>query len=154
APLRWKYYKVFRRGTTMTRRGALTLLLAVCAAGTVVFFPGCSSAPDPWAGMGGPPRVVVTIAPLYSLVKAVGGDRAAVKCLCTTTGPHHFQADARDAYLFKKADVFFAVGLQLDDNFADQLHAMARRPDLRYIKLGGRLPPDRLLAMSVEHVGA
>lgn len=135
----------------MTRRQALSLLLAASAAAGLTLSAGCSRHADPW-----PPeakvRAVVTFAPLYSLVKAVGGDRVAVKSLCTTTGPHHFQADAKDAILFKKADVFFAVGLGLDDNFADQLHAMSRRNDLPYVKLGTKLPRDRLLESKHEHV--
>lgn len=132
----------------MTRRGAMALLAALPAA--LLFSPGCSRVPDPW-----PPaqvRAIVTIAPLYSLVKAVGGDRVAVRSLCTTTGPHHFQADAKDVILFKKADVFFAIGLGLDENFADQLHAMSRRSDLPYIKLGTALPRERLLESKHEHV--
>jgi zinc transport system substrate-binding protein len=138
----------------MTRRGALTLAAMCGGVGLLMLVPGCSSTGDPWAGQTGQVRAVVTIAPLYSLVKAVGGDRVAVKCLCTTTGPHHFQADTRDVSMFKTAHLFFAVGLSLDDTFADQLHAMSRRRDLPFVKLGGRLPISQLLETEHEHVHA
>jgi ABC-type Zn uptake system ZnuABC Zn-binding protein ZnuA len=138
----------------MTRRGAVALAAMCGGVGLLLLVPGCSSSNDPWAGQTGQVRAVVTIAPLYSLVKAVGGDRVAVKCLCTTTGPHHFQADTRDVAMFKKAHLFFAVGLSLDDTFADQLHAMSRRRDLPFVKLGGRLPISQLLEMQHEHVHA
>jgi zinc transport system substrate-binding protein len=138
----------------MTRRGILALAAGLGVAGLLALSPGCSSGKGPWEGQPGDVRVVVTIAPLYSLVKAVGGDRVAVKCLCTTTGPHHFNADTRDVVMFRQAHLFVAVGLQLDDNFADQLHALARRRDLPYVKLGVKLPAGALLTSTGEHVHA
>jgi zinc transport system substrate-binding protein len=96
-------------------------------------------APSPWEGETGSPRVVVTIAPLDSFVKAVGGNDVAVRCLCTTTGPHHYQNDSTDARLLPQADVFFAVGLTLDDHFADRMHQDSGNPRLRYVKLGDQL---------------
>src|SRR4051812_16984069 len=86
--------------------------------GFLFLVSGCSKPDDPWGK--GSPRVVVTIAPLASFVHAVAGDRGEVKCLCTTTGPHDYRADFRDARVMKNADVVFAIGLQLDDtNCAD-----------------------------------
>jgi ABC-type Zn uptake system ZnuABC Zn-binding protein ZnuA len=112
---------------------------------------GCGQAVDPWKDVAGSPRVVVTIAPLYSLVRGVAGDRAAIQCLCTTTGPHHYHLDTRDARILAKADLFLAVGLRLDDNFADGMRSVARRPDLPYVKLGTKLPESSLLEMKHEH---
>lgn len=111
---------------------------------------GCATAVDPWRDETGSPRVVVTIAPLASLVRGVAGDRPAVKCLCTTTGPHHYQLDTRDARVLEKADLFFAVGLRLDQ-FADGMRAQANRPDLPFIKLGALLPQSSLLELKHEH---
>jgi len=140
----------------MKRRGALLLAAAgLAGVGLLTLSPGCSSGKGPWEGQPGSVRVVVTIPPLYSLVKAVGGDRVAVKCLCTTTGPHHFNADTRDVAMFRQANLFLAVGLQLDDVFADQLHALARRRDLPFVKLGTRLPASPgLIGSTGEHVHA
>src|SRR5262245_35867642 len=88
---------------------------------------GCSKAPDPWADEPGSPRVVVSVPPLYSFVRAVAGDRAAIKCLCTSKGPHDYQTDYRDSRLMDSADVVFEVGLQLDEHFTEALHRMANR---------------------------
>jgi zinc transport system substrate-binding protein len=97
---------------------------------------GCSVGRSPWEETPGSPRVVVTIAPLYSFVKAVGGDRVAVRCLCTTTGPHHYEADASDVRMVASANVLFAVGLGLDETFADKLYKQCGNPKLRYLELG------------------
>jgi ABC-type Zn uptake system ZnuABC Zn-binding protein ZnuA len=85
------------------------------------------------------------MAPLYSFVKAVGGDGVAVKCLCVTTGPHHYQAESQDHRLLRKADLFFAVGLELDNSFADRLAKGSGNSALRYVQFGKRLPADLLL---------
>jgi ABC-type Zn uptake system ZnuABC Zn-binding protein ZnuA len=136
-------------GRTAATIGGLAVLAGVVALG----FSGCSNAVDPWKDAAGPPRVVVTIAPLYSFVKAVGGDRVGVKCLCLDKGPHHFTYDVRDAQLLQGADLFLAVGLTLDDHFADKLAAQAANPRLRYVRLG-KLLPDKLLiklAKPIDH---
>jgi ABC-type Zn uptake system ZnuABC Zn-binding protein ZnuA len=133
----------------MNRRSGLILGLAAGIAATWGMI-GCSQAVDPWAEEEGHKRIVVTIAPLHSFVRAVAGDRVAVKCLCTTTGPHHYQIDTHDARVLKKADLLLAVGLQLD-NFADVLRAQAGAVNLRYIKLGQRLPTRSLLEFKHGH---
>ena len=68
---------------------------------------GCSSMEDPWKGVQGSPKVLVTFPPLFSMVKQVAGGGAAVQCLCTTTGPHHYNYNARDA-IFEKRRVMVA----------------------------------------------
>ena len=108
---------------------------------------GCGVATDPWEGDEGKARVVVTIAPLESFVRAVGGDRVAVRCLCTTTGPHHYSPHTGDSRLLGKAELFLGVGLTLDESFADPMHRSARKPTLTYIKLGDKLPESSLLKM-------
>lgn len=78
--------------------------------------PGCSKADDPWKDVpGGPTKVLVTIPPLYCFAKNVGGDDAAVLCLLGSHGPHDYEPKAGDALKAKKADVFFAIGLGLDE---------------------------------------
>jgi ABC-type Zn uptake system ZnuABC Zn-binding protein ZnuA len=119
-------------------------LLPGLALGLVVAVVSCSSQPDPWKDVAGSPRIVVTTAPLYSFTRAVAGKRAAIQCLCTTTGPHHYETDHRDAVLLQSANLFLAVGLQLDDRFSDAMMRMSHRdrpPDrLPYVKLGEHLP--------------
>jgi zinc transport system substrate-binding protein len=139
----------------MTRRrwwrlGVVGGVLAVVA-GLWLWTPGCASAPDPWAGLPGEPRVVVTIPPLYSFVRAVAGKRAAIKCLCTTTGPHHYELDYRDARLLERGDLFFAIGLKLDNKFSDGLPGLAHRPGVPYVKMGDRLKDKGLVLKMRPH---
>lgn len=116
--------------------------------GGLLWMAGCSKAPDAWADEEGSPRVVVTIAPLYSFVRGVAGDRVALKCLCTSTGPHHYEVDSRDARMLAGADVFFSIGLQLEQmRFSDALHKLTRRKDLPHVKLGERLPAEMVHKM-------
>jgi ABC-type Zn uptake system ZnuABC Zn-binding protein ZnuA len=106
---------------------------------------GCHRARDVWAGQAGPPRVVVTIAPLYSFVKAVAGDRAGVICLCKDKGPHDYQYDTSDLQILQGADVFFSIGLTLDDKFANKLATRSSNSRLRHVRLGELLPHEELL---------
>lgn len=113
------------------------LVLASC-------FAGCSRSTSLWDNRGGPPRVVVTIPALDNFVRNVGGEHVAVVCLCTTQGPHHYQYSPPDAILLRDADLFFAIGLTLDDRFADAIHQESHNERLQYVKLGERLPKDLL----------
>src|SRR5262245_32959550 len=123
----------------MARRVACWLLL-LAGAGLGLWAVGCGTADDPWKDEPGPPRVVVTIPPLYSFVKGVGGDRVGVKCLCTTTGVHQYQMDVQVAQLLRQADCFLAVGLTLDEHFANKMAERGGNPKLRYARLGEHLP--------------
>jgi ABC-type Zn uptake system ZnuABC Zn-binding protein ZnuA len=129
-------------GRRSSRWRILWAVPAVMMAASLVWLMGCASAVDPWANVPGEPRIVVTIPPLYSFVRAVAGDGAAIQCLCTTTGPHHYETDTREARLLDRADLFFAIGLQLDDKFSNALTGLARRnnPHLTCVKLGDQLP--------------
>jgi zinc transport system substrate-binding protein len=120
-------------------------LLALVGSAALVWMAGCSRYKDPWEGDLASPKVVVTIPPLASFARAVLGKHGAVKCMCTTTGPHHYESDSRDARLLQKASIVFAVGLKLDDHFTDAVVALARRKDLPYVKLGDKLGPKLLL---------
>src|ERR1700712_2018138 len=95
------------------RRKIMGFLVAVIAA-SFAGLTGCSSPPDPWAKQPGPPRVVVSIPPLYSFVKQVGGDKVGVICLCTRTGPHEYQANANDSLALRQADLLLGIGLGLE----------------------------------------
>ncbi len=128
-------------------RLALGLMLVGLAAWYGV---GCGKATDPWENETGSPRIVVTIPPLVSVVRGVAGDRPAIKCLCLVHGPHDYNLGTRDVRLLNKADLFLAIGLSLDDNFADGMRVQARRPDLPYLKLGDKLPESSLLEF--QHV--
>jgi zinc transport system substrate-binding protein len=120
-----------------------------CAVG-VLALAGCSPMEDPWKDTN-PPRVVVTFPPLYSFTRGVAGKHGAVKVLCKEEGPHHYGLNYADTALLRRADLFFANGLELEVNFADQLQQQSNNPNLRYVKLGDRLPHDKLIAWEGEH---
>jgi ABC-type Zn uptake system ZnuABC Zn-binding protein ZnuA len=128
--------------------GGLVVLAAMMLAGAL---PGCSPSRNPWQGRGGATRVVVTIPALDSFVRNIGGDHVSVICLCTNRGPHHYEYNPQDAIVLREAELFFANGLTLDDNFADQMQVESHNPRLRYVKLGERLPEKMLLKNEEEH---
>ena len=104
-----------------------TALLPVAGLAALLGLSGCGRSADPWEGESGSPKVVVTIAPLYSFVKAVTGKDGAVRCICTATGPHHYETDTRDARLLQRADVLFSIGLDLDRSSSDSLITLAQK---------------------------
>lgn len=126
----------------MTRR--LFSLLAVLPVG-LALVPSCARHADVWEGLGGPPRVVVSFAPLYSFVKSVGGDHVGVICLTTTTGPHDYQPSPRETVSVRHADLLVASGLGLDEKYSDTLFRSSGNPRLDFIILGKALPPRLLL---------
>jgi zinc transport system substrate-binding protein len=131
-----------------SRSTALAFLVGVAAA--VVVLPGCSTQPDPWAGQPGPPRVVVSIAPLYSFVKQVGGDRVGVVCLCTQNGPHDYKPSSHDALILRKADLLFGVGLELDERFLSPLIETSGNSKLKFVELGEKIKDEQLLHLDKE----
>jgi len=129
------------------RRWLSVLVSLMVVAG---LFLGCSSHQDVWEGKGGPPRVVVTFPPLVSFVKGVAGDHAAIISLCTNTGPHGYEYNVKEIIGLRKADLFLANGLELDNSFADKLYLNVSRPKLPYVKIGEDLPKTLLLAAHDE----
>jgi len=130
----------------MRNRFRAGMLGLAAAAVVAVGFLGCTRSAPVWRGRGGPPRVVVTIPPLDNFVRNVGGEHVGVVCLCTIQGPHHYQYSIQDAILLRQADLFFAIGLSLDDRFADPIQIESHNPHLQYVKLGERLPKKLLRA--------
>jgi ABC-type Zn uptake system ZnuABC Zn-binding protein ZnuA len=137
---------------SFTRRVAIVALVMLLAA--VVLLPGCRKAEDPWGNVkGGPPRVLVSFAPLYCFAKAVAGDEVAVLSLTTTIGPHDHSADADDAIAAQKADLFLANGLTLDD-FVTKVANQAGNPKKDLVhKLGEAIPKSKLIRVAEEKDG-
>lgn len=137
----------------MEKRSRARVYLTVAAMAMVLIagFLGCTRSTSVWNNRGGPPRVVVTIPALDNFVRNVGGDHVAIVCLCTNQGPHHYQYNAEDAMALREADLFFAIGLTLDDKFADPIQIESHNAHLQYVKLGERLPKKLLLATREEH---
>ncbi|MHB1424375.1 MAG: metal ABC transporter substrate-binding protein [Gemmataceae bacterium] len=135
----------------MTKRRMAGACLVVAAVALASGLPSCTRSTPVWSTRGGPPRVVVTVPALYDFVRNVGGDRVGIICLCTAQGPHHYQYNAEDAILLRDADLFFAVGLTLDEKFADPIQAESHNPHLQYVKLGDRLSKKLLRANEESH---
>ncbi|HEX5366827.1 MAG TPA: metal ABC transporter substrate-binding protein [Acidimicrobiales bacterium] len=96
-------------------RGAAAALVAVLLAA------GCGS--DARAGDDGRLRVVTTVAPITSIVSAVGGDRVAIEGLVPEGADSHtFEPPPRAAEVLAGADVVFANGLHLEDSTRDLIH--------------------------------
>jgi zinc transport system substrate-binding protein len=110
---------------------------------------GCGPGADPWSGQPGPPRVVVSFAPLECFVRNVGGDNVGVLSICSTGSPHHFDPPVDEANKLTRADLVFANGLELDDDFMKRLADASRNPKFRgkdasgFIKLGDRMVEDK-----------
>lgn len=125
--------------------GVLTALVVMCI--------GCATAVDPWKDKPGL-RVVVSFPPLYSFVKAVGGDDVAVHCLLTKDGPHDYDFSPRDVLPLRKADLFLANGLNLDE-FAVSLRRSAGNPKLKMVEVAEKgIPKDQWRLVSKEEVEA
>lgn len=133
----------------MTKRQVAMSLGFVALLALLLGLAGCTSAPAVW-GDAKSPRVVVTIAPLASFVKNVGGEHVAIKCLCTEKGPHHYEGDVHDALYLREANDFFAIGLDLE-KFSDKMSTQSRNPKLRYVQLGKELPEKLKLEVHHEH---
>jgi zinc transport system substrate-binding protein len=119
--------------------------LVIAGLGCLIGFSGCARAPDPWEGLdgGNKKRVVVSFPPLYSFVKAVGGDHVAVICLCIT-GPHEYEPDVQKSLVLRKADVLFSNGLGLD-RFTEKVIDRSDNKNVKHVKLGETLPKEVLL---------
>jgi ABC-type Zn uptake system ZnuABC Zn-binding protein ZnuA len=122
-----------RLGLYLIPPGFLAVLLGVA---------GCLTADSPWPS-GKHPRVVVTIPALYSFVKNVAGEHGAIRCLCTTTGPHHYEYNVQNNLQLREADLFLAIGLGLDDKFSEKMYEHSQNPKLAkgrtYLRLGDTL---------------
>src|SRR5688572_25433125 len=126
------------RKTTVGVCGAGLLCAALFGLG------GCSAGGDPWAERPGP-KVLAFFPPLYSLAAAVAGDDAQVLSLLTTKGPHDYEPRPADARKLRRADLFLVNGLELDDPMVTKLADTCGNANLRVVKLGERVPKDRLL---------
>ena len=135
-------------------RGQLWLKLAgVMGIGAVLALGmlGCGTkTTGDWPDKPGP-KVVVSFAPLYCLAANVAGDDATVKNVMTTTGPHDFNPTADEVKLLAKADLFFVIGLGLDEDTAKKMKDGAKNGNLKVVELGEKLPADKLCEGKCEH---
>lgn len=131
--------------------------LIPCAALLLALAPGCGGKkpeetknPGNWPDKPGP-KVVVSFAPLYCFAAAVAGDDAVVRNVMTTTGPHDFAPTKDDMKLATGADLFFCVGLELDEDKAGAIKTGSGNEKLKIVQLGARVDPKKLLEGCCEH---
>jgi ABC-type Zn uptake system ZnuABC Zn-binding protein ZnuA len=81
----------------------------------------------------------------------VAGDDAVVKNVMTTTGPHDFNPTAHDVKMLTKAEIFFVLGLGLDEGKADFMKKGASNDKLKIVELGERIPKNMLCEGKCQH---
>jgi zinc transport system substrate-binding protein len=141
-----------RRSTKASLAG-----LGAVVAAAVVLPLSCGGGSKPWAGLGGPPRVVATFPPLDCFVQNVGGKHVGVLSLCTASGPHEFDPSTTDKQKLQEADLFVINGLGLEDRFASSMAEASGNAKLRganapgVVNLGKHLIEAKLVDKFGEH---
>lgn len=92
---------------------------AVCTAG-LIFVTGCGGSSKAASASGATLRVVTTVAPITSIVSAVGGDRVRIDGLVPEgVNSHTFDPPPSAAKVLSRADIVFVNGLKLEDPTED-----------------------------------
>lgn len=121
---------------------------------SLIGLAGCGHHPDPWKeANAGQKRILAVTPALYCFAKNVGGDKAAVLCLLAEKGPHDYQPTAQDAAKARKADLFLANGLELDD-FVAKVAAVSGNKSLVIFKVGEKLDSKKLIVPGHDHGAA
>jgi zinc transport system substrate-binding protein len=81
----------------------------------------------------------------------VAGDDAVVRNVMTSKGPHDFDPTEQDARIVTRADLFFTIGLGLDEEKAEKMRDGSGNKGLKIVELGERLPKDQLLKGHCNH---
>ena len=117
--------------------GPVAGALAVSAALAV---GGCSAPDTP--GRDGRLRVVTTVAPITSIVAAVGGDRVQLRGIVPEgTNSHTFEPAPKVAEVLSTADVIFVNGLKLEQP-TEELARNNKRSGAEIVELGTRVLPE------------
>lgn len=134
----------------MTRRVLPAFLLASAALFTLTW-AGCSPHRDPWHDAPtGQKRVLCVTPALHCFTQNVGGDKAYSLCLLTKKGPHDYEPTGDDALKARKADLFLANGLELD-NFVAKVAVTSGNKSLKIVKVAEELPHEDLRHPDHDH---
>jgi ABC-type Zn uptake system ZnuABC Zn-binding protein ZnuA len=98
----------------VNRRTTIIAIPLAAALTSLLFFQGCSSAPQVWPDKPGK-RILTTFAPLYCFAKTIAGDDANVMCLLPATDPHGAEWSPQDVLKVRGADLVVANGFGIDD---------------------------------------
>ena len=137
------------RGRLRVKAAAVAVVAAVLPLALI----GCGPRPnvaEDWPDKPGP-KVAVSFAPLYCFAANVAGDDATVRNIMSGTGPHDFNPTEQEARRVAKADLFFVVGLGLDEGKAEQMKKGSGNANLKVIELGERLPKGMLCEGTCTH---
>jgi zinc transport system substrate-binding protein len=99
---------------------------------------------SPWGGTT-KLKALTSIVPVYCLTAQVAGDDAEVLCLMTAHGPHDFTPTSEDVKMLSEADLFFVIGLKLEESYTEGMIKSSDNRRLKQIRLGNSLPNERLL---------
>lgn len=129
---------------------SLFLFLSACLV-LVLGLSGCGSHGDPWKhAKPGQKRVLAVTPALYCFASNVAGDRAAVLCLLSNKGPHDYDPTPADAYMARKADLFLANGLELDE-FVTRIASISGNKHLEIYRAAEALPHEDLHHPEHDH---
>jgi ABC-type Zn uptake system ZnuABC Zn-binding protein ZnuA len=120
---------------------------AVCAgAALALVAPACGGDGDASAGSDGRLQVVTTVAPITSIVAAVGGDLVDIEGIVPEgTNSHTFEPPPSAAAVLARADVLFVNGLRLEEPTTDLAEANLG-DDAELVALGDEtIGPDEYL---------
>lgn len=107
---------------------------------------GCGHHDNPWKdSQAGQKRVLAVTPPLFCFAKQIGGDHVAVLCLLGDKGPHDYEPTGQDAQKARKAELFLANGLELDD-FVAKVALVSGNKNLDIFKVANQLPKENLIA--------
>ena len=118
----------------------MTRIVGVCvgAASVALAAAGCGGEGGSAAADDGRLQVVTTVAPITSIVAAVGGDRVAIEGLVPEgTNSHTFEPPPSAAAVLARADVLFVNGLELEEPTEDLAEANLG-DGARLVELGER----------------
>jgi len=130
-------------------------LFAAALFAPLLLILGCGSPEDPWKDVpGGPNKILVSFPPLYCFVKQVAGPHAAVLCLATSVGPHHYEPSTDDALKASKAKLILYNGLNLDDEKVTKLTNSSGNARAQVLAVGEKaVNPSARLKMGEIHHG-
>ncbi len=130
-------------------------VVGVLATAVPLLIFGCGKKPEDakdstWPDQPGP-KVVVSFAPLYCFAANVAGDDAVVKNVMTSKGPHDFDPTEADVKLVTKADIFFVIGLGLDETKAVKMKNGSGNKNLKIVELAEMLDKKHLCEGKCNH---
>ncbi len=129
----------------MTRYARWFAVGVLAVAVLAVPLVGCKVKTDPPAGSTDGVKVAVTFPALYSMAANVVGDTGTVKSVKSTQGAHGSEVTKTELEAVGSADILFANGLGLDDEFAKKLAASSSNQNLKVVKVGDQLKHKYLL---------